>query len=58
MFSDIVAEFEKITKFSLLDYLEQYRDFMQEDFTYLSAYYSGNSTSVDTAIHKLFSPSF
>lgn len=54
MFSDIVAEFEKITKFSLLDYLEQYRDFMQEDFTYLSAYYSGNSTSVDTEIVSNF----
>lgn len=54
MFSDIVAEFEKITKFSLLDYLEQYRDFMQEDFTYLSAYYSGNSTSVDTDIVSNF----
>lgn len=54
MFSDIVAEFEQITKFSLLDFFEQYRDFMQEDFTYLSAYYSGSSVSVDVEIVSNF----
>lgn len=54
MFSDIVTDFENITKFALLDYLEQYRDFMQEDFSYLSAYYAGNSASVDVSIVSNF----
>lgn len=54
MFCDIVTDFEKITKFSLLDYLEKYRDFMQEDFSYLSAYYSGDSDSVDSIIVSNF----
>lgn len=47
MFSDIVSDFEKITKFAILDYFEQYRDFMQNDFSQISAYYSGDAESVD-----------
>lgn len=49
MFSDIVAEFENITKFGLLDYFERYRDFMQDGFANLSAYYSGNTSAADAA---------
>ena len=49
MFSDIVSDFENITKFALLDYLEQYRDFMQNDFSYISSYYNGDTTSVDSS---------
>lgn len=49
MFSDIVSDFENITKFALLDYLEQYRDFMQNDFSYISSYYNGDMASVDSS---------
>lgn len=49
MFSDIVSDFENITKFALLDYLEQYRDFMQNDFSYISSYYNGDRASVDSS---------
>lgn len=49
MFSDIVSDFENITKFALLDYLEQYRDFMQNDFSYISSYYNGDTASVDSS---------
>lgn len=47
MFSDIAIEFENITKFALLDYFEEYRDFMQDDYTYMSAYYSGSVEGID-----------
>lgn len=49
MFSNIVTQFEKITKFALLQYFEDYRDFMQNDFSYLSEYYNGNASSVDAS---------
>lgn len=49
MFSDIVSDFENITKFALLDYLEQYRDFMQNDFSYISSHYNGDTASVDSS---------
>lgn len=49
MFSNIVTQFENITKFALLQYFEDYRDFMQNDFSYLSDYYNGNTSSVDTS---------
>lgn len=49
MFSDIVRDFENITKFALLDYFEQYRNFMQNDFSYISSYYNGDTTSVDSS---------
>ena len=49
MFSDIVSDFENITKFALLDYLEQYRDFMQNDFSYISSYHNGDTASVDSS---------
>lgn len=49
MFSNIVIQFENITKFSLLQYFEDYRDFMRDDFTFISDYYSGNSSSIDAS---------
>ena len=49
MFSDIVIEFENVTKFNLLQYFEDYRNFMQNDFTYVSSYYKGEVTSIDSS---------
>ena len=48
MFSDIVVEFENVTKFELLKYFEDYRDFMQNDYSYVSSYYKGETSSVDS----------
>lgn len=47
MFSNIVTQFENITKFALLQYFEDYRDFMQNDFSYISEYYNGDTSSID-----------
>lgn len=49
MFSDIVIEFENVTKFNLLQYFEDYRNFMQNDFTYVSSYYKGEVASIDSS---------
>ena len=49
MFSDVVREFEQVTKFALLDYMEQYRDFMQNDYSHIAAYYNGETSSVDAS---------
>lgn len=50
MFSDIVIEFENVTKFKLSKYFEDYRDFMQDDFSFLSDYYAGRTESVSTEV--------
>ena len=50
MFSDIVMEFENVTKFKLSKYFEDYRDFMQNDFSFLSDYYAGRTESVSTEV--------
>lgn len=50
MFSDIVTEFENVTKFKLSKYFEEYRDFMQDDFSFLSDYYAGRTESVSTEV--------
>lgn len=49
MFSNIVIQFENITKFALLQYFEDYRDFMQNDFSYISNYYNGDTSSIDAS---------
>lgn len=54
MFSDIVLEFESITKFKLLNYFEKLRDFMQNDYTYMAAYYSGTAEGIDGEITKRY----
>lgn len=48
MFSDIVIEFENVTKFNLLKYFEEYKSFMQNDFTYVSSYYRGDTPSINS----------
>ena len=54
MFSDIVIEFENVTKFKLLKYFEDYQSFMQNDFSHLSDYYSGQTEGVDAKITNNF----
>lgn len=49
MFSDIIIEFKNVTKFDLLQYFKNYRDFMQNDFSYISSYYKGDTTSIDSS---------
>ena len=54
MFSDIVIEFENVTKFKLLKYFEDYQSFMQNDFSHLSDYYSGQTEGIDAKITNSF----
>lgn len=54
MFSDIVKDFENVTKFHLLEYFEDYQSFMQNDFSYLSDYYSGQIEGVSAEITNNF----
>lgn len=51
MFADVANEFQNITKFELLQFFVDYRDFLQEDYSDIYAYYSGQSESVDS--HKI-----
>lgn len=51
MISEIANEFENITKFSLLEYLVKYRSFLQDDYSDVYAYYSGNVETID--VNKL-----
>ena len=54
MFSDIVKNFEDVTKFKLLEYFEEYQDFMQHDFSHLSDYFSGQTEGIDAKITSKF----
>lgn len=54
MFSDIVKDFENVTKFRLLKYFEDYQSFMQNDFSYLSDYFSGQTEGVSFKITNNF----
>lgn len=54
MFSDIVKNFEDVTKFKLLEYFEEYQDFMQNDFSHLSDYFSGQTEGIDAKITSKF----
>lgn len=54
MFSDIVKDFESVTKFALLEYFEDYHNFMLNDFADLSNYYSGQTESIDTEVTNAF----
>lgn len=47
MFADVANEFENITKFELLQYFTDYSNFLQDDYSDVYAYYSGNSESID-----------
>ena len=47
MFTDIANEFQNITKFELLQYFIDYRDFLQDDYASVHSYFSGNSETID-----------
>lgn len=47
MFSDIANEFQNITKFDLLQYFTKYRDFLQNDYSDIYSYYSGNIEQIE-----------
>lgn len=47
MISEIANEFENITKFALLDYLIKYRNFLQNDYSDIYAYYSGSVETIN-----------
>jgi HPt (histidine-containing phosphotransfer) domain-containing protein len=51
MIGDIANEFESITKFSLLDFFVDYRNFLQNDYADIYSYFSGNSETID--VNKL-----
>lgn len=54
MFAAVANEFENITKFALLQYFQDYRDFLQNDYSDVYAYYSGSSESIDSSkINKI-----
>lgn len=49
MIGEIANEFENITKFSLLEYLVKYRSFLQNDYSDIHAYYSGNTETINVS---------
>lgn len=49
MINEIISEFENITKFSVLEYLIKYRNFLQNDYSDVYAYYSGNNETIDAS---------
>lgn len=54
MLVSVANEFENITKFSLSQYFIDYRDFLQNDYSDVYAYYSGSSESIDSSkINKM-----
>lgn len=48
MFAKIANEFENITKFPLLQYFKDFRDFLQEDYQDVYNYYSGISEDINS----------
>lgn len=54
MFAAVANEFENITKFALLQYFQDYRDFLQNDYSDVYAYFSGSTESIDSSkINKI-----
>ena len=47
MFTDIANEFQNITKFELLQYFIDYRDFLQDDYASVYAYFAGKNETID-----------
>lgn len=54
MNSNIIREFENITKFSITDYFRDYVDFMREDYIHVDDYYSGVIKKLDSDIISRF----
>lgn len=49
MMEIIVIEFQNITKFPLVDYLQEYENFMNNSYYAINNYFSGNSESIDNS---------
>ena len=49
MIESIVIEFEKVTKYPLMKFMEEYRDFMTYSFSPIERYFSGASETIDNA---------
>lgn len=49
MIESIVIEFEKVTKYPLMKFIEEYRDFMLYSFSPLERYFSGISETIDNS---------
>lgn len=47
MIESIVIEFEKVTKYPLLDFMREYRDFMKYSYGAVERYFSGVVESID-----------
>lgn len=54
MVYEIVNEFQNVTKFNLLQYFEDYSNFMASDYASLAAYFAGSTSSVSaSAVNNL-----
>ena len=49
MVYEIVNEFQNVTKFDLLQYFEDYGNFMTSDYASLASYFAGNTSSVSSS---------
>ena len=49
MIESIVIEFEKVTKYPLMKFMEEYRDFMTYSFSPIERYFSGALETIDNA---------
>lgn len=43
----IIIEFEKVTKYPLIQFLQKYRDFMTDSYPAINSYFSGKTESID-----------
>ena len=47
MFTDILQEFQNITKYPIFDFLDRYCDFMENGFPVLRRYFNGDTENID-----------
>ena len=43
----IITQFEKITKYPLIEFLDKYRDFMLNDYSFIASYFGGKNEKID-----------
>lgn len=49
MIGEVIIEFQNITKYPILDFLERYRNFMLNDYEKIQKYFGGQTESIDNA---------
>ena len=49
MIETVVIEFQKVTKYPLIDFLTRYRDFMLNSYPAINRYFSGETVSIDNS---------